>query len=114
MPKLKEEMPVKIIEKMCNMIEEEIHDAEKYIRCALNYKDDKDMRDVAELFYRLATEEMNHMNMLHTQVVSLIDNYRKTEGEPPKEMLMLYDILHRKHIDDAATVKAMINMYKGQ
>lgn len=105
---------MKIIEKLSTMIEEEIHDAEKYIRCALMYKDDKDMRDVAEMFYRLSTEEMNHMNMLHTQVVTLIENYRKTNGEPPKEMLMLYDILHQKHIDDAATVKAMINMYKGQ
>lgn len=105
---------MKIIEKLSGMIEEEIHDAEKYIRCALYYKDDKDMRDVAEMFYKLSNEEMGHMNMLHTQVTSLIDNYRKTEGEPPKEMLMLYDILHRKHIDDAAIVKAMINMYKGQ
>ena len=104
---------MKIIEKLSNMIEEEIHDAEKYIRCALNYKDDKDMRDVAEMFYRLANEEMGHMNILHSQVVTLIDNYRKTEGEPPKEILMLYEILHRKHIDDAATVKAMISMYKG-
>ena len=104
---------MKIIEKLSNMIEEEIHDAEKYIRCALAYKDDKSMHDVAEMFYKLSTEEMNHMNILHTQVVSLIENYRKSEGEPPKEMLMLYDILHRKHIDDAATVRAMIGMYKG-
>ena len=99
---------MKIIEKLSNMIEEEIHDAEKYIRCALAY-----MHDVAEMFYKLSTEEMVHMNMLHTQVVSLIENYRKSEGEPPKEMQMLYDILHRRHIDNAATVKAMISMYKG-
>ena len=105
---------MKIIEKLSNMIEEEIQDAEKYIRCALSYKDDKDMRDVADMFYKLSTEEMNHMSMLHAQVVSIIDNYRKTEGDPPKEMQMLYDILHRRHIDDAATVKAMISMYKGQ
>ena len=104
---------MKIIEKLSNMIDEEIHDAEKYIRCALNYKDNKDMRDVAEMFYKLATEEMNHMSMLHTQVVNIIDEYRKTNGDPPEAMQMLYDILHRKHIDDAATVKAMISMYKG-
>ena len=105
---------MKIIEKLSRMIEEEIGDAEKYIRCALMYKEDKDMRDVAELFFRLANEEMTHMSMLHNQVTTLIDNYRKMEGDPPENMTMLYEILHRKHIDDAATVKAMISMYKGQ
>lgn len=104
---------MQIIEKLSTMIEEEIHDAEKYARCALQYKDDKDMHDVAELFYKLAGEEMNHMNMLHSQVVDIIDAYRKVNGEPPENMKTLYDILHRKHIDDAATAKAMISMYKG-
>ena len=104
---------MKIIEKLSRMIEEEIHDAEKYIRCALEYKEDKDMRDVAELFYRLSTEEMGHMTMLHNQVVAIIENYRKTNGDPPENMKMLYDILHRKHIDDATTVKVMLSMYKG-
>lgn len=105
---------MKIIEKLSKMIEEEIGDAEKYIRCALAYKDEKDMRDVADMFARLASEEMGHMTTLHNQVVSIIDSYRKTNGDPPEHMKMLYDILHRKHIDDAATVRAMINMYKGQ
>lgn len=105
---------MKIIEKLSRMIEEEIGDAEKYIRCAINYKEDKDMQGVADLFFRLSNEEMNHMTLLHNQVVAIIENYRKTNGEPPEYMLMLYDILHRKHIDDAATVKALISMYKGQ
>ena len=105
---------MKIIEKLSGMIEEEIEDAEKYIRCAINYKEDKDMQGVADLFFRLSNEEMNHMTLLHNQVVAIIENYRKTNGEPPEHMMMLYDILHRKHIDDAATVKALISMYKGQ
>ena len=105
---------MKIIEKLSRMIEEEIGDAEKYIRCAIQYKEDKDMQGVADLFFRLSNEEMNHMMLLHNQVVAIIDNYRKTNGDPPEHMMMLYDILHRKHIDDAATVKALISMYKGQ
>ena len=77
---------MKIIEKLSGMIEEEIHDAEKYARCALQYKDDKEMHDVAEMFYKLSNEEMGHMNMLHSQVVSLIEAYRKEKGEPPEAM----------------------------
>ena len=70
------------------------------------------MHDVAEMFYKLANEEMEHMSILHEQVVALIEAYRKENGKPPEAMLMLYDILHRKHINDASTVKAMIAMYK--
>ena len=105
---------MKIIEKLSSMIEDEIHDAEKYAKCALYYKEDKEMHDVADLFYRLANEEMSHMTLLHNQVVTMIDNYRKIKGDPPENMMMLYDVLHRKHIDDAATARTMINMYKGQ
>ena len=99
-----------IIEKLSDMIEEEICDAEKYARCALEYKDERPV--LAETFYKLANEEMNHMAMLHEQVVIIISEYRKTNGDPPESMLKLYDIFHKKHISHAATVKGMISLYK--
>lgn len=77
---------------MCDYIDEELHDAEKYIKRALEVK--QDYPEVAELMNMLSGEEMRHMQMLHNQVVKLIDNYRKTEGEPPASMLAVYDYLH--------------------
>ena len=50
--------------------------------------------------------------MLHTEVVKIIENYRKTKGEPPKEMQWVYDYLHKQHIDDLAEVKRYLEMYK--
>ena len=55
----------------------------------------------------LSGEEMRHMQMLHNQVVKLIDNYRRTEGEPPASMLAVYDYLHQKFIDHAKEIKVM-------
>ena len=59
----------------------------------------------------LSAEEMKHMQMLHNQVVKIIENYRKTNGEPPASMLAIYDYLHEKFIDEAKEVKMLQQMY---
>lgn len=102
---------MKIIQKLSDMIEEEIEDAGKYARCALENKETNPQ--LAEMFYKLANEEMGHMATLHAQVTSIIEDYRKKNGNPPEVMLMLYDILHKKHIANAASVKGMLSLYKG-
>lgn len=101
---------MKIIEKLSEMIEEEIEDAAKYAKCALHYKEEDP--SLAEMFYKLSIEEMAHMNVLHTKVVGIIEDYRKKNGEPPESMLKIYEILHKKHIENAAAVKGMQSLYK--
>ena len=91
------------------MIEDEIKDAEKYAKKALEYKAID--RKLADVFFNLSTEETKHMNILHGEVAKLIEDYRRTNGEPPEAMLTLYNILHERHINDAATVKVLQNMF---
>jgi len=102
---------MKIIEKLSEYIDEEISDAMKYAKCALNYKDENPA--LADMFIRLSEEEMKHMMILHDQVVTIINEYKRKNGEPPEAMKSVYDILHRRHIDKAAEAKAAISMYKG-
>lgn len=99
-----------IIEKLSDMIEEELQDAKKYAKCALHYKDE--MPELAELFYRLSGEEMNHMNELHEMAAQIIEKYRKEKGEPPDAMRAVYDYLHKKQIEKAAEVKNLREMFK--
>ena len=102
---------MKVIQELCDMIDDEINDAKRYITCALKKKDE--YPHLADTFCRLSEEEMKHMGMLHTEVVSIIESYRKEKGEPPSDMMAVYDYLHQKSIDKAAEVKALQTMYKG-
>lgn len=101
---------MKIIKCLCELIEEEIDDACKYIDLAMKWKVDEP--DTANVFYELSLAEMEHMDKLHNEVVELIEEYRKENGEPPKEMMVLYDYLHQKHIGDATQVRVKQGMFK--
>lgn len=101
---------MKIIENLSDMIAEEIDDAKKYAECALKHKYDN--RSLADVFYTLSIEELKHMNLLHGEVTKIIEQHRKTNGEPPASMLAVYDYLHKKQIDRTAEVKTMQAMYK--
>ena len=46
------------------------------------------------------------------EVKELIEDYRKEHGDPPKEMMVLYDYLHEMHIGTATKIKIKQGMYK--
>ena len=101
---------MKIIEKISDMIEEELEGAEQYVECALKHKEDN--RSLADVFYTISTEEMRHVNLLHQEVVRIIEDYRRENGEPPADMMAIYRYLHDKQVDKATDIRVMQTMYK--
>lgn len=88
---------MKLIEKLSEMIDEEIEDAGKYAKCALKYKEENPA--LSKTFYDLSTDEMRHMTLLHDEVARIIAQYRKENGEPPTAMLAVYDYLHEAELN---------------
>lgn len=101
---------MKKIKLLMEHIEDELCDAHAYAELALEYRTTDP--ETAELFYKLSGEEMNHMNALHKNVVRLIDAHRREKGEPPADMMAVYEYLHKRAIEKAGEVGALQGMYR--
>lgn len=102
---------MKLIEKLSDQIEEELCDAEKYIDCAIKLKFERPA--MANTYAKISGEEIGHANLLHELVVTLINEYRAKNGDPPEKMQGIYEYLHRKHMEKANEIKIKQALYKG-
>ena len=101
---------MKIIEILSEKIDEEINDAKSYIEMSIKYKEE--YPELSRTLANISAQEMEHMNLLHNEVVILIKKYRETKGEPPADMLAVYNYLHKKQVEKSAQVRMMQNAYK--
>lgn len=101
---------MEIIKKLSSRIDEEISDAKTYAEMALEWRDKN--RRLSDALYGISNDEMKHMDILHGEVVNIINEYRQSKGDPPPAMLAVYDYLHKQSIDRAKEVKVLQLMYR--
>lgn len=101
---------MEVIKKISQKIDSELEDAEKYIKCAFHNREE--YPQLADTYYRLSLEEMNHVTLLHEQVVKIIDSIKR-ETEVPESMMIVYNYLHERQIKWAAKIKAKQDSFKG-
>lgn len=100
---------MKIIRVITDKIKEEIKDADAYISLAMEWNEKQP--EAANVFYELSREEMGHADKLHAMVTGLIRKYREEKGEPPPEMMAVYDYIHEQQIEATTEVKIKQGMY---
>lgn len=101
---------MKEIEFLMERIHEEIEDAHVYAEKAVLCKE-KDP-ELAGTYLKISEEELNHMSMLHRNVIRLIAEFRREKGEPPADMMAIYEYLHKCAIRNAETVGVLQGMYR--
>ena len=99
---------MRIIKELSKQIKEELHDAEKYAKMALEHK--MDHPDLAEAYHRLAKEEIGHATLLHEKVVAMIRK-ASTEKEVPPVMRELWAWQHDEIVEEEAEVRRLVEMY---
>ena len=101
---------MRIIKTLSEKIKEELSDAKSYATMANEFKNE--FPELSRTLYNISTQEMEHMNMLHGEVSEIIKRYRDEHGDPPADMMAVYDYLHKKQIEKAKEVKTLQTMYK--
>ena len=95
---------------LTEFIEEELEDAEKYAKKAMHYKDSN--RKLAETYSLLAEEELRHSELLHKEVVTMIEAHKATGKAAPPDMLAIWEWEHGKAVDHKTRIKTMLQMFR--
>ena len=100
---------MQIIKCLSEDIEATLDAAEDDIKMAIMYKNDFPI--AAKAFYTKSSMLMDSIKPQHDAVVALIEGYRKDNGEPPAPMMAIYNYMHERHINKAAAIKTLQEMY---
>ena len=101
---------MKLIKELEDLIKDEIHDVKKYAKMAAELK--KEHPALAQVLFTISTQEDSHQSAIHGEVVKIVEEYRRTKGEPPAPMLAVYDYLHKQHIEALAEARRYQDIYR--
>ena len=101
---------MKLIEKLTDRIDEEIEDVKYYAKLATEVK--AEYPTLAQVLFNISTQEDGHQAAIHNEVVKIIEEHRRTHGEPPASMMAVYNYLHKKSIDKLAEARMYQDVYK--
>lgn len=101
---------MKIIKELEEYIEDEIHDIKKYAKLAAAVKEEHP--SLAQTLFNISVQEDGHQASLHNEVVKIIEEHRRTHGEPPASMIAVYEYIHQKHIDKLVEARKFQDVYK--
>lgn len=99
---------MKIIHEMSEQIKDELKGAKEYATLAAKYKAENPT--LAQTYFKMAQDELNHATLIHGEAVKAIEKQRAI-AEPPAVMKELWDIEHKYYMNHAATTKAMLDLY---
>lgn len=90
-------------DKMLCQMEDEQEGAMDYIRCAISVKEK--MPDVADMYIRMATTELEHANTLHDAIKKFLE---KTDAS--KELWAVWDWQNDRFMEENTNIRLKMEM----
>lgn len=102
---------MELIAELSEFIIDELSAIKKYVKMAMEYKAiDKEL---ADMFYGMANNEMTHLRNLHTWEVKLIEKKSKDPSqEVPKGMTDVWKWKHKRMISEFTEAEIMLQSYQ--
>lgn len=100
---------MKQIKQLAEYIEEEVNDAQKYAKKAICYKQ-KD-KQLADMYYQLANQQLEHSNVQHKQVVRIIESSKSDGSSAPIGMQAVWDWQHERIVECTSKIRVLLEMY---
>ena len=100
---------MKTIKMLAKQIREELKDAEKYAKDALEYKNECAI--AADTFYRLSGEELDHANLLYDAASRVMEKMGR-ETVMQEFLHEVWEWEHEHMLDEAKEIRHMLEMYK--
>lgn len=100
---------MKLIKDITNDMMEEIHDAKHRIKRAMELK--PLYPDIAQRESEIAAQELVHAEKDHKSAVEMIEEFKKTKGEPPEYMMESWEEKHEDFMEKYARAKCMIELF---
>ena len=101
---------MKMVKKIVKQIDEELESAKEYMECAIKYK--QDYPAISNTYYEISLAEMTHVDKLHNNVVTLINELKAKGTVIDEKMMAIYNYEHEKSMEKATEIKIMQEMYK--
>lgn len=101
---------MRILQDMIDRADCTMEEIEWYAEKAHTLK--QDHKAVADAYIKIAEMHITIYDMLHTQMVVLIDEYKRSGHTVPAGMQEIWDYEHEKLVKHYAELKYMIDDYK--
>lgn len=101
---------MKIIKDIICFLKDEIEGVEEYTEMAQDLR--AEHREISDMFIKLAEAESSHIDTLHKILEKLIEISREKNGEPPKEMQIIWDYEHKNIMEETLEERTKLEIVK--
>lgn len=102
---------MKIIKNICMSVRNSLKDAKEYAKLAAEYKYQD--QELADIYASIAENHLSAIDELHSVAVRYINDAKQSGKQVPFGMQDIWDWEHQNMIDEAASIRVLLNMYRG-